>query len=188
MATASGRGCGKTTLTAWLAVWILCTRPRSQGVITANSWQQLRDRSWSAIQHWLKLSLFNSWFVTTSDRIHFRSMKESWFLSAQSSKPENAQSFAGQHAANSTSYVIADEASEIDDRIFAVVEGSLSDGEPQIHLFGNMTRTEGQFFRAVFGSERHRWIHASIDSRDCSLPNGSESTCAGSPHASALPN
>src|SRR5215472_17058859 len=35
MATASGRGIGKTTLVAWICVWILCTRPRSQGTVTA---------------------------------------------------------------------------------------------------------------------------------------------------------
>jgi hypothetical protein len=171
MATASGRGIGKTTLVAWLVIWILCTRPRCQGTVTADSWQQLRDRTWSTIQHWLKLSLFRSWFVPTSDRIHFRSAKESWFVSAQSSKPENAQNFSGQHSAGSTSFVVVDEASGVADEIFSFCEGSLSDGEGMIFLFGNPHRTEGAFHRAVFGSERHRWIHASIDSRRCSFPN-----------------
>ena len=171
MATASGRGIGKTTLVAWIVIWILCTRPRSQGTVTADSWQQLRDRTWGTIQHWLKLSLFRNWFVVTSDRIHFRSEKESWFVSAQSSKPENAQNFSGQHSATSTSFVIFDEASGVPDRIFEFCEGSLTDGEGMAFMFGNPHRTEGAFHRAVYGSERHRWIHACIDSRDCSLPN-----------------
>jgi hypothetical protein len=37
--------------------------------------------------------------------------------------------------------------------------------------FGNPTRSTGKFYRVTFGSERERWIHRSIDSRNCALPN-----------------
>lgn len=165
MATASGRGIGKTTLVAWIAIWILCTRPRSQGTVTADSWQQLRDRTWTTIQHWLKLSLFRDWFVVTSDRIHFRSQKESWFLTAQSSKPENAQAFGGQHAATSTSYVIFDEASGIPGSDFRSLRGFA------VRRRGNGLHVRQSYtHRRRFPSRRLRQRTSSLDSCFHRLP------------------
>ena len=37
MATASGHGIGKTCITAWIILWIASTRPRSKGMVTANT-------------------------------------------------------------------------------------------------------------------------------------------------------
>jgi hypothetical protein len=47
----------------------------------------------------------------------------------------------------------------------------LTDGEPLIFPFGNPTRSTGKFYCITFGSERERWIHCSIDSRNCAITN-----------------
>ena len=64
--------------------------------------------------------------------MYFCGHKESWLVSAQSCKEENSEAFAGQHAADSTSFYIFDEASGVPDKIFEVAEGGLTDGEPMI--------------------------------------------------------
>src|SRR5215472_11047583 len=125
----------------------------------------------AAIQQWTRLSITGHWFTVTSDKVFFRGQKDSWLCSAQSSKEENSEGFAGQHAADSTSFYIFDEASGVPDKIFEVAEGGLTDGEPMIFLFGNATRTSGKFDRVMFGEERDRWIRRTVDSRTAKFTN-----------------
>jgi hypothetical protein len=106
--------------------------------------------------------------MTTTAR---RSAKESWRVLAQSCREENSETFAGQHAADSTSFYVFDEASAIPDKIFEVAEGGLTDGEPMIFLFGNPNRNTGKFQRVTFGVERDRWIRHSVDSRTSRFTN-----------------
>jgi hypothetical protein len=97
--------------------------------------------------------------------------KDTWFCAPQSSKEENSEAFAGQHAADSTSFYIMDEASGIPEGIFEVAEGGLTDGEPMMFMFGNVTRSSGTFHRVCFGSQRDRWKTMCIDSRESKFTN-----------------
>jgi len=85
-------------------------------------------------------------------------------------RKEQSEAFAGLHAATSIPFFIFDEASAIDESIFNVAQGGLTDGAPMVILWGNPTRNSGYFFEA-FHRNRHRWITRQIDSRECSLPN-----------------
>jgi len=169
--TASGHGIGKSVLVAMLVNWIMSTRPHAKGTITANTFQQLSTRTWATVQTWTKRCITSHWFTVTSDRMYHNAFKDSWFCSAQSCKEENSEAFAGQHAADSTSFYIFDEASAVPDKIHEVAEGGLTDGEPMFFLFGNATRSQGAFHRVTFGNERKRWIARSIDSRTCRFSN-----------------
>ena len=171
MCVVSGHGVGKSVLWSWLVLWIMATRPRCRGVVTASTFQQLSTRTWAALQQWTKMSILAPWFTVTGDRMWFRDSKDSWFVSAQSCGEQNSESFAGQHANDSSAFYIFDEASAVPDQIFQVAEGGLTDGEPMIFLFGNPTRGSGQFHRAAFGSERERWIRFSVDSRQSRFSN-----------------
>jgi hypothetical protein len=55
--------------------------------------------------------------------MYYRNTRDGWFVSAQSCKEEDSEAFAGQHAADSTSFYIFDEASGVPDKIFEVAEG-----------------------------------------------------------------
>lgn len=167
----SGHGVGKSAESAWLVDWIMSTRPHCQGTVTANTFAQLETKTWAAIQYWTKLCLTGHWFACTSTRMYHPAYRDSWFCAPQSSKEENSEAFAGQHAVGSTSFYIFDEASAIPDQIFEVAEGGLTDGEPMIFLFGNPTRTTGKFHQASFGSARDRWHPLIVDSRDSKLTN-----------------
>ena len=48
-AAASGRGIGKSSLTAWLILWMLTTRLGASVVVTANTEVQLKTRTWASL-------------------------------------------------------------------------------------------------------------------------------------------
>ncbi len=171
IAVSSGHGIGKSALAAMIVDWIMSTRGWCQGTVTANTNTQLETKTWAQIQHWTKYCITKHWFTVNSTRFYQNESKEKWFFSPQTCREENSEAFAGQHAANSSSVYINDEASAIPDAIFDVQEGGLTDGEPIQILFGNPTKSTGKFYRATQGSERHRYIHIVIDSRDCPLTN-----------------
>jgi hypothetical protein len=172
----SGHGIGKSAMAAWLVDWIMSTRPHCQGTITANTFTQLETKTWAAIQRWTKLCLTGRWFTVTSNRMFHPNYKESWFCAPQSSKEENSEAFAGQHAADSTSFYLFDESSAIPDKIFEVAEGGLTDGEPMIFQFGNPTRSSGAFHRACFGAGREQWHPVIVDARTSKLTNQQQIT------------
>lgn len=169
--TSSGHGIGKSALVAMIVCWIMSTRPNCQGTVTANTITQLSTKTWAAIQRWTKLCKTGHWFAVNSERMYRLGYRESWFCAPQSSKEENSEAFAGQHAADSTSFYIMDEASAIPETIHEVTEGGLTDGEPMLLMFGNPTRSNGSFHKAMFGVMRHRWKQFIIDSRETRFAN-----------------
>jgi hypothetical protein len=170
-AVSSGHGIGKSTLQAWLACWIMSTRPRCRGTVTANTATQLDTKTWAAIQFWAKQCITAHWFEVNTQRYYRNGQREDWFCAPQSCREENSEAFAGQHAADSTSFYINDEDSAVPDKIHEVQEGGLTDGEPMQFLFGNATRSSGAFHRAAFGDRRHRYHVVVVDSRTSKFTN-----------------
>ena len=178
--TVSGHGIGKSTLTAWLIKFILDTRPFAVGTVTAMTAEQLKVKTWAEVGKWHSLSLTNHWFDYTSGRGAMglasnrtdklgNSLKGKWKCTAQTCREENSEAFAGQHAANSTSFYIFDEASGVPNKIFEVRDGGTVLGEPMTFDFGNGTRNSGRFFEQCEGRLRSRYIVTSIDSRDVEI-------------------
>lgn len=171
LAVSSGHGIGKSVLVAMLVCWIMSTRPYAQGTVTANTITQLNTKTWARVQTWARMCATAHWFEINSERMYHKNYSSSWFCAKQSSKEENSEAFAGQHAENSTSFYFNDEDSAISQTIHEVEEGGLTDGEPIYGLFGNPTRSNGAFFDAVFGRMRHRWQQFIIDSRTSRYTN-----------------
>lgn len=174
IAVASGHGIGKSFTTGLLLWWILSTRPFCKGTVTANTMGQLSTKTWAQFASMQDACLTGHWFeINTakgSMRAYHKEFPQEWFVSAQTSKEENSEAFAGQHAANSTSFYLFDEASGIPDKIWEVAEGGLTDGEPMIFAFGNPTRNVGQFYNC-FHRDRNRWTTYKVDSREAQLTN-----------------
>jgi hypothetical protein len=171
MAESSGHGTGKSSMGAWLAAWILSTRPGSVGTVTAGTATQLEERTWAAITWWTKLCITSHWFDFQARGIYAKTDPENWKIVAQTCKEENAQSFAGQHARTSTSWYLFDEASTVPDGIWKVAYGGLTDGEPMMFAWGQPERNTGQFYEICFGRERDRWNHRTVDSRASAFTN-----------------
>lgn len=170
-AVSSGHGIGKSVMAAWIVVWIMSTRPHCRGTITANTFSQLETKTWAAIQKWTRLCLTGHWFTVTSNRMYQTQHKDTWFCAPQSCREENSEAFAGQHAADSTSFYIFDEDSAIPEAVHDVAEGGLTDGEPMCFRFGNPTRSSGSFYHACFGGMRNRWHPLVVDSRQSRFTN-----------------
>ena len=173
--TASGHGIGKSTLTALLILWIMSTRPHAKGIVTANTAEQLRTKTWAELGKWWKRCITQHWFNYNSGRgsmsLTHKDDPEDWRVDAQTCREENSESFAGLHAANSTPFYIFDEASAVPDKIFEVREGGTTDGEPMTFDFGNPTRNSGRFFENCIGKFRHNYHTFCIDSRDVAITN-----------------
>jgi len=174
-ATSSGHGIGKTVMVAWLIKFIMDTRPFSKGTVTANTEAQLRTKTWAELGKWHRRSLTSHWFEYNSGRgsmsLKHIKHKEEWYCSAQTCREENSEAFAGQHAANSTSFYIFDEASAVPDKIYEVREGGTTDGEPMTFDFGNPTRNSGRFYEECEGKFKHRYLVRKIDSRRVFITN-----------------
>ena len=170
-AVASGHGIGKGALTGMLVAFLMSTRRDAKGVITANTNTQLQDKTWAAIQVWVKRALTAHWFTVNTSILYRTGYRESWKVSPQTCDPDNSEAFAGQHNVGSTSFYINDEDSNVPNIIHEVEEGGLTDGEPMQFLFGNPTRRRGAFYDIVFGGLGTRWQTWVIDARDCAFPN-----------------
>ena len=171
--TASGHGIGKSALVAWCIMFIKSTRPFSKGIVTANTGDQLRTKTWSELAKWKERCITGHWFELNSGKgslsMYHKAWPELWRVDGQTCREENSEAFAGLHAATSSPYYIFDEASKIPDKIWEVAEGGLTDGEPHFLAFGNPTRNTGTFARTLAGSSR--WIVRQIDSRTVKMTN-----------------
>ncbi len=178
LAVASGRGIGKSALVAWLIIWILSTRLGSTIIVTANTEQQLRSRTWAELGKWLTLAINSHWFTKTATAIKPAQWFEKalnddlkidtgyYYAQAQLWSEENPDAFAGIHSTYGVC-LIMDEASGIPGSIYSVSEGFFS--EPTKNrfwfTFSNPRRNSGPFYDS-FHSKRAYWKTKQIDSRD----------------------
>ena len=173
--TASRHGIGKTALVSWLIKFILDTRPFSKGVVTANTGEQLRTKTWAELGKWHRLSitehLYDYAIGKGSMSLARKGYKELWRADAQTCREENSEAFQGLHAANSTPFFIFDEASGIPEKIWTARAGGGTDGEHMTFDFGNPTRNTGVFYENCIGAFKHRHIVRSIDSREVQITN-----------------
>jgi hypothetical protein len=171
MTRSAGKGVGKSVLVAILTNYIVKCWPFCQGTITANTFSQLETRTWATIQHWFRLSKSSGEFNIGATGVSHKAHRKSWQCTPQTCREENAEAFAGQHAANSIGFYIMDESSGIPEKIWETAVSGMVDGMPAIFAFGNPTRNNGKFFRINFGDERNRWKNGVIDGRDSMITN-----------------
>lgn len=170
VAVSSGHGIGKSAFTAMVILWIMSTRPKCKGVVTANTGEQLKTKTMSELAKWHSLCITGHWFEMNTMSISHRAYPKSWRCDALTSREEASEGFAGLHAADSTPFYIFDEASAIPEKIWEVAKGGLTDGEPMHICFGNPTRNNGSFYEC-FRKNSHRWITRQIDSRKAKMTN-----------------
>jgi hypothetical protein len=177
MATSSGRGIGKSALVSWLTIWMLSTRIGSTTIISANSESQLRSVTWAEITKWLAMSLNSHWFEVSATRLMpakwitelvERDLKKGtryWSVEGRLWSAENPDSYAGVHNYDGV-MVIFDEASGIDDSIWAVTSGFFTENTPNRFwlAFSNPRRNTGYFYEC-FNAKRDFWTTKIVDAR-----------------------
>lgn len=168
ISVASGHGIGKSAELGMLVNWALSTCEDCKVVITANTDGQLKTKTSPEVGKWSRMSITADWFdvqatsIASRDKDHTRE----WRANFVTWSKNNTEAFAGLHNQGKRIVIIFDEASAIDDAVWKVTEGALSDEFTEIIwiVFGNPTRNTGEF-RECFRKHRHRWHNRQIDSR-----------------------
>ena len=177
MSVASGRGIGKSALVAWLILWMLSTRLGATIIVTANTEQQLRSRTWAELGKWMTHSINAHWFMKTATTIKpapwFQEALERdlkidtgyYYAQAQLWSEENPDAFAGIHSSYGVC-LIMDEASGIPSPIYSVSEGFFTEPTRDRYwfTFSNPRRNTGPFYDS-FHSKKSFWKTLQIDSR-----------------------
>lgn len=167
-AVSSGHGVGKSSLVAFLTWWALSTCEDARVVLTANTESQLRTKTLPEMAKWHQMLICRDWFVMRGISIHSTQLghERTWRCDAVTWSLNQLEAFAGLHNKEKRIVLLFDEASGIDDRVWEVAEGALTDANTEIIwcVFGNPTQPQGRFFEC-FGRLRHRWHGTQIDSR-----------------------
>lgn len=173
MSVSSANGTGKSSLGAMIAWWIMITRPMSIGTVTAGNFQQLEERTWADIMYWGRIAKHGSWFDIQKSGIYHKTpeFREKWKCNPKTAKAENAQSFAGQHARTSTSWMLFDESSEVPDPNWKAGYSCMTDGEPIFLAWGQMLKNYGEFYDVTFGRAATRWDTRIWDGRASAFTN-----------------
>ena len=177
LAVSSGRGIGKSALVSWVTIWMLSTRIGSTTIISANSENQLRSVTWAEITKWLAMAMNSHWFEVSATRVMpakwltelvERDLKKGtryWGVEGRLWSAENPDAYAGVHNFDGV-MVIFDEASGIDDAIWAVTSGFFTENTPNRFwcCFSNPRRNSGYFYEC-FNSKRDFWATKVVDAR-----------------------
>lgn len=178
--TASGHGVGKSAEVSWLVHWGCMTCPEARGTVTANTDTQLRTKTWAELAKWHALlaqahPLLAEQFKLTATALYSTSVAKSgqpydrtWRIDAIPWSKSNPAAFQGLHNAGKRVLLIFDEASEIEDVIWDVAEGAMTDANTEIIFcaYANPTKPTGRFKENCIGRFRSRWQFTQIDSRD----------------------
>lgn len=178
LAVASGRGIGKSALVSWLVLWMMTTRIGATVIVSANSESQLRSVTWAEITKWSSMSINTYWWEISATRVApakwltelvERDLKKGtryWSLEGRLWSAENPDAYAGVHNYDGVMLVF-DEASGIDDSIWAVASGFFTENTPNRFwcCFSNPRRNTGYFYETFHG-KRAFWQNRQVDARD----------------------
>jgi len=173
-AISSGHGIGKSALVAWIILWSMSTMVDSKGVVTANTENQLKTKTWAELAKWHRLCVTGGWFKLTATALFSveEQYEKTWRFDMIPWSEKNTEAFAGLHNRGKRVLLLFDEASSIPDVIWEVSEGAMTDKDTEIMwmAFGNPTINTGRF-KDCFGVYRHRWHTEKIDSRTTKMTN-----------------
>lgn len=176
LARTSGHGIGKSAFVAWLILWGISTFEDTKGVVTANTENQLKTKTWAEVAKWHRLFIARSYFKLTATALFSNDPEHerTWRIDMVPWSERNTEAFAGLHNYGKRILVIFDEGSAIPDVIWEVTEGALTDLNTEIiwAVFGNPTKNKGRFRECFAGGKfTHRWNAKAIDSREVTISN-----------------
>ncbi|QTP63887.1 terminase [Candidatus Liberibacter africanus] len=177
-AVSAGRGIGKTTLNAWMMLWLISTRPGMSVICLANSETQLKSTLWAEVSKWLSLLPNKHWFEMQSLSLHpavwysealeknFGIDSKHYTITCKTYSEERPDTFVGHHNTHGMA-VIEDEASGVPCVINTTIQGFFT--EKNANRFWVMTsnprRLEGWFYE-IFNKPLNDWKRYQIDTRD----------------------
>lgn len=176
LAISSGHGPGKSALVAWIILWAISTFEDTRGVVTANTENQLKTKTWAELGKWVRLFIAKSMFELTATSLFSTDSEHrlTWRIDMVAWSEKNMEAFAGLHNKGKRVLLVFDEASAIPTAIWETSEGALTDAETQIIwlVCGNPTMNTGRFRECFAGGRfHHRWTCFKVDSRTAKHTN-----------------
>jgi hypothetical protein len=175
--TAAGRGPGKSAYIGWACNWMMSTRLGSTIIVTANTEDQLKTKTFAEISKWTNLLINKHWFDVSVLSIQpakwfAQAVKDQlkidsayWYCRGQLWSAENPDAFAGAHNPRGI-LVVYDEASGIPSTIFTVTSFFFT--EPIVDrywlVYSNPRRNSGGFFD-LFAGHDPTWRKRHLDIR-----------------------
>lgn len=177
-AKSSGHGIGKSAEIAWIIHWALSTFEDTKVIVMAGTGDQLKTKTQPEVSKWFRLGANAELFEVnvTSIKVREPGHETTWRADFNTWSEENPQASAGAHNKGKRLVIIYDEAAGIPDIIWKTQEGAMSDSGTEIIWLAasQCTRSEGFFYEAVFGTQKHRWRPEQIDSRSVEGTNVEE--------------
>jgi hypothetical protein len=152
----SGHGVGKTWVAACTALWWVYSHRPSLVLSTAPTARQVESLLWAEINRlWkrAKLPLPGRCLHTKLE-----ASLDQTGIGLTTTEPER---FAGWHCRSLL--VIVDEASGVPDRLFEVIQGTLTSAHCRLLLIGNPTRSSGCFWNSHHKGDWHRLKISAFD-------------------------
>ena len=169
IAVSSGHGIGKSAEVGMIVEWGMSTCEDCKIIVTANTGTQLATKTVPEVHKWFSRSINAHWWELKATSITIRDAEHAklWRTDFIPWSSNNTEAFAGAHNKGKRIIVVFDEASAIEDPVWEVAEGALTDEDTEIIwlAFGNPTQNTGRF-RECFGRFKHRWHTFQIDSRE----------------------
>lgn len=173
-AVASGHGIGKSAIVAWIIQFMMATRRNCRGVVTANTAAQLETRTWPELARWHRIFICKHWFEWAATSYYFKlypqDQQKNYMFTAATVSEHNTDAFQGLHNEESAVVVLFDEAGGIFPKLWEVVQGAMTDGEPFFFAFGNPTDPDAEFARCFDKYAEMYWTKT-VDSREVSFTN-----------------
>jgi len=158
-------GPGKSAVDAWAIFWFqMCYFP-TRIPCTAPTSHQLEDILWAELHKWHRQMdpRFRDLYIISSERCSWAPAPKESFAVARTARPEKPEALQGFHCENLL--FVLDEASGIDDAIFEVSEGALSDENAKVLMTANPTRRSGYFYES-HNRMKHRFYTMRISHDD----------------------
>lgn len=174
VSVSSGHGVGKSDLTSILVLIYLLCYPKSEVAILANKIDQVRTVIWKYLKVNLK-ELFKrkpwieQYFVLTETALFEKAHKGVWQATPRSARQGNEEAVAGMH--NRHLLLVCDEASGINDRLFGILNGALTEKDNRFLLLSQPTKPSGYFYDTHHSLSKPRgdWTAITLNSEESPL-------------------
>ena len=150
-----------TCTQAWLIIWFMFCYPDCRVLCTAPTQHQLLDVLWPELKKWHNKFKYKDMFEWQKTHYQNKVNPATWFAVAQTSNtPEGMQ---GKHEENLL--VLIDEASGVSTEIVEVLEGTQTQKNNLMMMFGNPTQITGAFHDSFYAKRNfyYNYTFSSID-------------------------
>jgi len=156
----SGHGIGKSRILAVAGYWhLFCNRDPGIPLkipVTGPTSGNIDDVLWSefSILKGQLLPWLSDRLVMNQDGISVIESRADWFISPRTARKDNPNAMQGFHG---KPMFLIDEAPEIDEKIFEVIQGARTDEGARSIMAGNPTRLSGYFHKIYHEDKQEVW-------------------------------